>query len=133
MSIEGAIFARLSGFAGLTALVVSRIYPELAPQSPTSPFLTYSRISTAPRESAMGTDAGLVLPRFQVSSWADGEGAFETARAVAEQVRAALQRFRGTLASTEILDSFLDHERHIYDGELQLHQVAMDFLIWHRE
>ncbi len=81
----------------------------------------------------MGSDPGVARPRFQVSSWAKGTGGFASARAVGDQVRAALQRYRGTLGGTEILDSFLDDERHLYDGDLQLFQVSMDFLIWHRE
>ena len=129
MSIEDAVFNRLDGHAGLTALVVSRIYPVQAPQNPTTPYVTYQRISTT-RVSLIGTDTDIARPRFQVSAWSDGR---DEAVSVSAQIRSALQRYAGTNSSIVILDSYMENEVDFYEPETGLYQVAIDFLIWHRE
>lgn len=107
--IENAIYQRLSGFAGLQALIGNpgRVYPHLMPQNPLYPAVTYFKIA-GPREVAMGTDPGIVHGRFQIDAWGL---TYLNTRDVGEQVRLALERFRGTLDTTVILDSFIDEER----------------------
>jgi hypothetical protein len=127
--IHEALFSRLSGYAGLTALVGARIYPRLLPQNPTYPAVTYDRIS-AERQSAMGSDSGLVSGRWQVSSWGK---TYTDARDIAEQVRKALQRYRGTSSGTVIQDIFIESENdlppELVDGEA-VFQIASDFIVW---
>lgn len=127
--IHEALFARLSGYAGLTALVATRVYPRQLPQNPTYPAVTYERIS-ADRQSAMGSDSGLVSGRWQVSSWGK---TYTDARDAAEQVRKALQRYRGTLSGTVIQDIFIESENdlpaELVDGET-IYQIASDFIVW---
>ncbi|MGH2670866.1 MAG: tail completion protein gp17, partial [bacterium] len=71
-TIDDAIIARAAAFTGLTALIGSqpnmRLYPVLAPQNVTAPYLTYQQVS-GPRVHAMGTDPGVVNPRMQFSVW----------------------------------------------------------------
>jgi hypothetical protein len=135
--LEEALYARLSGYASLTALVGARIYPLRAPQTAPLPYVVYQRISTI-RWSAMGVDTGLARPRMQLTAWASTPAA---AKAVKEQVRAALQRWRGTAANVTILDSFLADERDLVDeeqqeagrGEAGAYGASLDVLIPHRE
>ena len=109
--IETAIYQRLAAFAGLTALVggasAPRITPHLLTQDTAYPAVTYFVVS-APRETAMGSDPGIVHARMQVECWALK---YLDAVNVAEQVRLALQRYRGTVAGTVILDTFIDDMR----------------------
>jgi hypothetical protein len=105
--IEEALYSRLTGFAGLTALVGPRIYAHLMPQGPSYPSVVYTRIS-AQRESAMGSDANLVHSRFQLDAWAL---LAKDARDVTEQLRLALERWRGTSGTTVIQDSFIDNQQ----------------------
>lgn len=105
--IENAIFQRLSGFTALTALVSTRITPHLLTQETAYPAVTYF-IVAAPRETAMGSDPGIVHARVQIDAWGT---TYSSTRDVKEQVRAALQRFRGTLDTTIILDCFLEDDR----------------------
>lgn len=131
--LEQAVQARLAGYAGLASLVAARIYPLVLPQKPTYPTVTYQRITSA-RASAMGSDPGVASVTIQVDAWGS---TYANARAVAAQVRAALQRWRGTQAisggSVEVLDSFIESDQDIYEEETATYRVRMDFLIWHRE
>jgi hypothetical protein len=91
-SIDSALYTRLSTFAGLTALISTRIYPPPAPQNAVYPFITYAQVSGV-RSYVMGNQSGLVQARFQVDIWDDD--LTKTARTVAEQVRLALSMYRG--------------------------------------
>ncbi len=110
--IEETIFSRLSTFAGLTALIGAppncRVYPhELAPENALFPYVTYSLIS-APREIAMGADPGLVRSRWQFDAWGLDP---DDARDVAEQLRKALERWRGAGSGTTVQDTFIDNQQ----------------------
>ena len=128
MSIETALFDRLDNFAGLTSLVVSRIYPVNAPQGVTDPFITYQLISAVPIE-ALSASTDIETPRFQVSGWSVN---YDTAKAIGDQIKAALKRYSGTNDSVVIIDSLFVNRTQIYDSETTYHQDALDFEIWHR-
>lgn len=104
MSIESEIFDRLTNFAGLTALISSRVHPVDLPQDVTLPALAYWLVSED-RETAMGSDPGIVRARFQFDIYDRGSGARLSAINVGEQLRAALQRYR-TTTGTIIQDTF---------------------------
>lgn len=134
--IEEALFNRLSNFAGLVSLVSTRIYPQMMPQDPTYPAVTYSLIS-APRETAMGADPGIVEARFQLSSWGAGDTPVKDMRDTAEQVRKALERWRGTAPDgTVILDTFVDNQVDMPPelvNNIKVMHRATDFKIIYRE
>jgi len=109
--IEEAIFTRLSNFAGLTALIgappACRLFPRLNMQDVTYPSVTFMRVS-AHRESAMGADPGLVHARFQLDAWDIDR---DNCRDVTEQLRQALQRWRGLVAGVTVQDTFLEDQQ----------------------
>lgn len=127
--LEEAVHARLAATSGVTTLTGARIYNQVLPQNATLEAVTVQRISTT-RESAMGADPGQAYARIQVCSWATLHG---EARALAEAVRAALQRWRGTVASVEVEASFLLNEFDRYEDEREIHRVLQDYGIWYRE
>lgn len=106
--IQEAIFSRLSGFAGLSALVALRIYYRLMPENPSYPALSYFKVSET-RVPAMGVDAGVVHARFQFDVWDIDQ---DSVRDVTEQLRQALERYRGTFVvssqTKQWFDSFID-------------------------
>lgn len=132
--LEQAVYSRLTGHAGLAALVGSRVYPLVLPQRPTLPAVTYQRVE-ALRQSAMGVDTGLASARVQVDSWAT---TYAGSKGVAAQVRAALQRWRGTEAGVTVEDAFLERDQDLFEdegssAEGKLYRVSQDYLIWYRE
>ena len=128
MTIETALYDRLSNFAGLTSLVSTRIYPVQAPQSVTDPFVTYFLVTAAP-VGALAADTDIEMPRFQVSGWSLS---FDTAKSVGDQIKAALKRYNGTNDSVVIIDSVYLNRVDLHDPETDYYQDALDFEIWHR-
>ena len=129
MSIETALYTQLSGYAGLTDLVSTRIYPLILPQDCSLPAVTYFRVS-GPRIHAMGSDTGNAMPRFQISCWAS---TYSSVKAVATQVRAALSRLQDTVDSVVIEDIFIENEMDVYDPDVETYHTSLDFIVMHRE
>lgn len=127
--LETVLQTRLTGYAGLAALVGTRVYPIKLPQTPTMPAVSYQRID-GPRESGIASEHGMAHPRIQVDSWASTYGG---AKAVAEQVRTALERWSDATTTPVVLDSFIEGDTDLYESEVELYRVSMDFVIWHRE
>ena len=127
--VEEALHSRMKGFAGLTALVGTRIYPLKLPQDPTYPAVTFAKVS-GPRERAMGADPGVVRSRHQVDSWSED---YDEAKSVSEQVRLALQRFNGTEASVVIHDIYLDNELDLFEPATDTYRTMLDFEVIYGE
>lgn len=126
MSLETAIYTRLSGFSALTALVGGasnpRIYPNWMPQSTAKPAIAYARIF-AERFSAFVQDSGVVRAMVRFDIFAD---TYDSALAVKEQLRAALQRFQVS-SPTKVFDTYVENEIDLYETETELHHLVIDF------
>lgn len=138
-SIEASLFTRLSTHAGLSALVSTRVYPFHLPQNPTYPAVSFTKVSSE-RISAMGSDTGVVRKRFQVSAWGQKNGAksgVENVYDVAVQIRAALQRWSGTVGGVVIQDTFIVNELDLFEpgpsAEHHVYHVPVDVEIIHEE
>jgi len=127
--VEAALYTILSGDVTITAQTSNRIYPSYLPQDCILPALTYFRVSTI-RESAMNIDPGISTTRFQVSVWST---LAQTAGTIADLVRVALHRHIGVHAGVTITDLAIENEIVTYDYDTEEHQVAMDFMIQHKE
>jgi hypothetical protein len=86
MGFQADLYAALSGNAGLTALIGTRLYPNEAPQDPTLPYVVYYEFAT-PREQLMDCSIGVSKPRIQYSIYAE---TYSSALAVADALRPAL-------------------------------------------
>ena len=127
--IENLIFTRLSTFAGLIPLVGDRIYPNIAPANATMPFVVFRKISeeTPP---AMGSDSGVVRPRFQFSAFAED---FDAARDVRDQLRAALKRWRDPVGPPVVQATFFVSEIDLYEPDGRTQHLATDYEVNYRE
>lgn len=123
MSLDTVLYTRLTTFAGLTALIENRVYArnEL-PQGAVLPAVSFMRAGVE-RVSAMGVDTGLARARIQVDAWAS---TYDGVRAVAEQLRLALQRWRNA-TGTVVQDTYVLTELDLYETETRLHRVMFDF------
>lgn len=123
MSLDTVLYTRLTTFAGLTALISDRVYArnEL-PQGVALPAVSFMRAGVE-RVSAMGVDTGLARARVQVDAWAS---TYDGVRAVAEQLRLALQRWRN-VTGTVVQDTYVLTELDLYEPETRLHRVMFDF------
>tara|TARA_Y100000310_G_scaffold345430_1_gene464860 strand:- start:24 stop:434 length:411 start_codon:yes stop_codon:yes gene_type:complete len=132
MSLDSEIYDRLSGFAALTALASARIYPGVAPQGSSFPYVTYFEVS-GERSLTSGPTYNMGRPRFQFSAWGKDRGnplvvGYDSARAVVDQLRAALDPFT-TATGTIIQSTFFIDESYIYEAVGKVHQFAVDYEI----
>lgn len=128
MAFEEGLFTYLSTYAGLAALVGTRIYPMLLPQQPTLPAVTYQRIST-PRLHEFEASF-LPHPRFQFDCWA---GDFLAAKNVAEQVRLALDLYTGAMGAETVEVSIVEDERDTYEPDVDIWHSMVEAVIWYEE
>jgi len=127
--LEEVLVAYLGSYEGLASLVSLRIYPLILPQGPTYPSVTYQRID-GPREHCMSEEAGIAYPRIQIDSWGKTKA---SVKAVATQVREALQRWNDATTNPVILDCVLDNDESSYEPDVAIHRVRQDWIIWYRE
>ena len=123
--IEETLYTRLSTFAGLTALVSTRIYPVIMPQGIDKPALVYQLISST-RESCMVKDVGLVRARFPVTTWGP---TFAGVKAIIEQVRQALQRW----TTSGVQDTYILGQYDLYDDATFQYGAAIDAQVVYEE
>lgn len=127
--VEEAVYAILVGDAEVSALVGTRVYPQVIPQDAALPAVAYSRISARRVKSHSGPSR-LARPRVQVTCSAKTYGA---AKALAAAARGALDGFKGTAAGLDVQGAWLDNDGDEYGDDGELRSVRMDFMIWHRE
>ncbi len=92
MNAGKAIYGILSANSGVTDLVGTRIFPEIAEQEAATPFIVYQLQSVAPEDTHDGPSK-LDEVRFEFLCYAD---TYDTAADVGVKVRAALDRVSGT-------------------------------------
>ncbi len=131
MSVETIIFSKLTSVAGLTDLVKTRIFPLLAPQDITKPFVTFQRISSGRVKNLQGASF-TAQTRFQIDCYATS---YISARQIAEQLRLALDGWSDYTANPAIKGSSLitDSDFSITETDPKLYRVMMEFLITHDE
>jgi len=126
---SNAVRTRLTEHEGTAALIGARAYYAALPQNPDLPACTVQQIS-APRLSAMGADVDKVESRQQVRACAGTRAGMRT---LADQVRAALQRYSGTSAEVVIHDCFCVNENEVYESDTKVWAMLYDFMVWGTE
>jgi hypothetical protein len=125
--IEEVIVAKLTGHAGLAALVGARVYPAPLPQRPTLPAVTYQRISTEPIQTRDSAQANFERPRFQFDVWTDSQA---SRVAVAAQLRGALATIQQA-SNPQVDVTLLANAVEFYEAEGQRWRAVLDAFIWH--
>ena len=130
--IDDALYARLSGYAGLSALVGTRISVLRMKEDQILPSVTYQEIGGQPIK-AMGGDTGIVKSVYQVDCWGGriGDGGYSDVKAVAVQVKGALQRYGGTQVGVVIQQIFLEDQHPSYESDTDTVRVRLEFTVWH--
>lgn len=127
--LRQAVYSQLSGVAGVSALVASRIYPKVLPQQPTMPALVYQVIDNDRANVHRGQTTG-ARARVQVTCWGNTEASVS---AVKDQVRLAMIAATGSIASVTIDGVSCEGEVEGFEPDTVRHWIALDFFIWHRE
>lgn len=119
------MFSALSGYAGVSALVGSRCYPDVAPQDVARPFVVWQEISLIPTMDMNGTAESNSLNnyRIQVTSWATKA---TSARDLDAQVRLAMNAVAASVFKALLTDS-----RSLgFEPDTKLFGIQSDFSVW---
>tara|TARA_R110002020_G_scaffold366922_1_gene578914 strand:- start:133 stop:558 length:426 start_codon:yes stop_codon:yes gene_type:complete len=101
MTLKDEITRYLKGNSGIADVVAGRVFPGLAPQSASRPYLLWARVADVPgHHISAASDMSSAL--IQVDVMADSSIAAETA---AEAVREAVDGYSGTLNDEFHIDS----------------------------
>jgi len=135
-TLEEGLKSYLTAYAGLTALIGTRVYPFRIPQGATLPCMTYQRMDT-PRmltHQSVGATGDLAKVRMQFDCWAT---TYSSAKAIADQLRAALNGKTGSIGTAPnavvIRAALVDNEIPEYNPEVDMHRVIADYFIWQEE
>lgn len=136
-TLEAALVALLVPGGAVGAIVGTRVYPVVLPQTPLYPSIRYQRIDTVRgpyRKMATGRSE-YARPRFQIDCFATTAAA---AQALADAVRSVLDGFSGTSASVQIgsvalEDEAADAEPGVGAGGVTIYRHRLDFVIGHAE
>lgn len=93
MNVGQIIYGVLSAASGVTALVSTRIYPDMAPQNTTFPYIVFQKLQTQPTDTKEGVSK-LDKILVQVDCYSNN---YDNAHSLAASVRTALDRYTGTI------------------------------------
>ena len=137
MEINDALHSYLKGYAGLTVLISTRVYPDTLPQAPAYPAITFQQISEEEVESFTTPNSNMIGATYQFSCWASTRA---SAQAVAKQLRLAFKNYSGvmggaggvTVSGVEKI-SKTDDIFNDSDGRIIAYRTSIDFQIWYQE
>jgi hypothetical protein len=108
VDVEPALVGILRGAAGLTALLGATsgqpsIFPMGLPSGANLPAVLFQQISDPPGAQGMGSDSGLHWPSYQFTVMVNpgATDPYKAMKAIVSQLRAALERVRGTYSIPE--------------------------------
>lgn len=128
MSLETEIFARISGYSGMAALVGTRIYPVQAPQNAVHPYVIFTVLSEIDVTVAMGTDGGIYRTRLQIDIYGQKHAEAGGVLAIRDLVRASLKRYSGG----NIHDIYEDNGGlRSFVTDPDLYRITMDYIVLH--
>jgi len=129
MELEEALTLYLLGYPGLAALIDDKLYPDELPQRIKLPAVIYSKISDVKDHTLAGQNR-LERPMFQFTAFASTKTA---ARAIANQLKAALCDFQGMMSGLEVQYIKLENEfsslERTSDGTLKIYTEILEFEI----
>lgn len=111
------IYTRLTSFAGLFALVGTRVTPVHFKQNTVLPAIRYNRISEE-RPAAMNIDTGILRSQYQFDIVS---GTYASCKAVERQFILAMQRYR----ATDVQDTFIQSVSDDYDDDTEQYIIRV--------
>lgn len=132
MTIETDLRTKVLADSAVSSRVGTRMYPGEAPQGVAYPFLTYQVIS-AQSTQHLGGKSNMHDPLIQIDAWA--LTAVETWQ-LANEVRAAIEAFRGTMGSFWVQRIFLDNWQDMppepgVKADERVYRRTQDFIVVH--
>lgn len=128
------LYARLTGNAGLAALVGTRVHPDMLPQTVTYPAIRYVQVSRTEvarkpvTSGEPGAKLAIVRGTFQLDVYAK---AYKQAHLVATAAAAAIYGWRDP--ANGIIIARVTDQQDVNDTEEAMQRVALDVSITYNE
>lgn len=121
MALYNKLYRHLSTDIGITA-ITTRIHPVRLPQTTSLPAVTYQKVSDDRMYSLSGYST-LENAVMQIDCWSSS---YETVNLLSSKVKTAMD-------AATAFDAILTDDRDLYEDEVEIHRVSMDYSIWNRE
>lgn len=105
----------------LKSYISNRIYPGWIPENATMPCVAYLNVS-----GVRFHDIPVGFPRYQFSIFSKG---YIEAKSIANEMRDILQRFKGDMGESKIIQIVFENEYENYENDTKLYHVTIDFKI----
>lgn len=109
----------------LTDLISDKLFPSVAPEGTPPPYVCYYEVS-----SVAWHDLPVAYPRFQFSVFSKR---YLEAKNIAAELRGIIQRYKGTMGNTRVIQGVWEGSRELYEPDTKLHHIATDFKLIYRE
>ena len=129
MTIEEAFYTFITSKTDITALVSDRIYPILAEQNITIPFVVYTRISTVRSYSHSG-DSDIQSVRMQIDIIGN---TLNQAQSIATLIINYCNSFNGLMGDKMIATITVDDQQNFYDDITKTKRIMIDLIITYYE
>jgi Protein of unknown function (DUF3168) len=106
---------------GSVSSLGGRVYPNVAPDKPTTPYAVYTRVASVPTNT-LADGQPIQQTRLQVDYYATSYSAVQSA---------ALAGQAALLSAFPSMTQQLDQD--LYEAEVKLHRVMHDYSVWHTQ
>jgi hypothetical protein len=142
MTVEEAVLARVTALAGVQALVGSRVYLEMLPQSPVYPCVRVTEIDDPGSYQMRGPD-GMGRARVQVDAFAREGNAYDAAATLVEAIEGdgagrnatGLSGWIGEVGSPPffvLACQRIDRRRQFDPDEIRVLMMSLDYRVTYR-
>lgn len=129
--IDAALFAWVTGNAGVSALIGARMYPTKLDQAATLPAISYQQVSEDRQGETLAGPSTVPAVLFQFDCWANTNAG---ARALARAVRLTMDSKGGTFAGETIQVARLINQTAQYEPVVQVYRVLQEWRIsWNEQ
>lgn len=103
----------------LTKLINVRLYPGWIPKDAPMPSVAYLEVSGVGFH-----DIDVAYPRYQFSIFSPK---YVEAKEIAKEIKDILQRFKGKMGNTRVIQAVYQNEYDNYEIDTKLYHIAIDF------
>lgn len=121
MSYQSDLYTALTGNAGLTAVVGTNIYPDIADQTATAPYIVYY-ISSTRGETSHDGERTIEFPQITLTVWAKTK-----AQAISTSVLIDTILDGNTLAGSSDLSMIFSNRSGTYDPSAKLFGEILEY------
>lgn len=122
--LEVDIRNHLLSHQSLKDYIGTRLYPGWIPENAVMPSVAFLAVSRPSHH-----DIDVAYPRYQFSVFSSR---YIESKEIAAEIRAILQRYKGEMGNSKIIQVVFENEYENYEKDTKLYHIAIDFkfIIW---